>query len=45
MTTAQPREPRGLVLVVVLLLMAAGTVLMLSVPADSRVVDLVYGRF
>jgi len=45
MTTTHPREPRGLLLLVVLLLMAAGTLLMLSVPADSRVVDLVYGRF
>jgi hypothetical protein len=44
MSTTRPREPR-LLLVVVLLLTVAGALLMLSVPSESKVVDLVYGRF
>jgi hypothetical protein len=44
MTTTLPREPLGSILVVILLTTIA-TLLMLSVPPDSKVVDLVYGQF
>jgi hypothetical protein len=45
MSTTPPREPRALLVIIVLLLTAIGVSLMLSVPPESKVVDLVYGRF
>lgn len=44
MSTIPPRESR-ILLVIVLLLTVVGVLLMLSVPSESKVVDLVYGRF